>query len=60
MDIIDLLSLKAEYEKELVLAQAKVSVITDIICRAEAKNQEPEPTCVESEEPQEQNETEGY
>lgn len=37
MDIFELQELKAEYERELLLAEAKVSVIADIIAKAEAK-----------------------
>jgi hypothetical protein len=35
MGISELLELKAEYERELVFAQAKVSVITDIIAKTQ-------------------------
>jgi hypothetical protein len=35
MGIAELLALKDEYERELVFAQAKVSVITDIIAKTE-------------------------
>lgn len=37
MDILELKELKAEYERELLLAEAKVSVINDIIAKAESK-----------------------
>lgn len=39
MNIEELYVLKAKYEQELLLAQARVSVISDIIERAEAKEQ---------------------
>lgn len=48
MDILELKELKAEYEKDLLLAEAKVSVINDIIAKAEAKA--PEAECVIDEE----------
>jgi hypothetical protein len=42
MDILELKELKAEYERELLLAEAKVTVINDIIAKAEAKPMEVE------------------
>lgn len=66
MELIELLELKAEYEKELLLAEAKVAVITDIIHKAESKNQEAEycvtetESCISEEVAQEQTGTEGY
>ena len=42
MELYELIALKAEYEKELVLAQAKIAVISDIIAKAEAKEQNTE------------------
>lgn len=35
MGIAELLSLKSDYEKELLMAQAKVAVIDDIIARVQ-------------------------
>ena len=49
MDILELKELKAEYERELLLAEAKVSVITDIIAKAEAKVAEVECEVTEEE-----------
>lgn len=37
MDICELTALKAEYEREVIFAQAKVSVIEELIARTEAK-----------------------
>lgn len=42
MDILELKELKAEYEREFLLAEAKVSVINDIIAKSEAKAVETE------------------
>lgn len=56
MDILELKELKAEYERELLLAEAKVSVINDIIAKAEAKVAETE--CEIPEEVTETEETE--
>jgi hypothetical protein len=39
MGLNELLDLKAQYERELMLAEAKVAVVNDIIAKAEAKEQ---------------------
>ena len=50
MELKDLYGLKGEYEKELVLAEAKVKVINDLIAIAEDKEKPvEEPTTDESE-----------
>ncbi len=49
MELNELIELKSEYEKELMLAEAKVAVITDIIAKAEAKEQKRGETETEAE-----------
>lgn len=39
MSVTELKELKAQYERELVFAEAKVSVINEIIAKAEAEEQ---------------------
>ena len=60
MDILELKELKAEYERELFLAKAKVSVVNDIIARAEAKVAEVECEVAEEEVEAETNELTTY
>ena len=50
MSVTELKELKAQYERELVLAEAKVSVINEIIAKAEAKEQIPALEIVKTEE----------
>lgn len=50
MELKDLYALKGDYEKELLLAEAKVKVINDLIAIAEDKEKPvEEPTTDESE-----------
>ena len=49
MELCELMELKAVYEKELILAKAKVEVISDIIAKAEAKELETGDTETEAE-----------
>lgn len=44
MELCELYALKAQYEQEQMLANAKVAVITDIIEKAEAQKRENEQT----------------
>lgn len=50
MELSELYDLKSQYERELMLAEAKVSVVSDIIAKTEAKRDAEICDCADTEE----------